>query len=422
VRHRCVRVGRLWGAVGLTLLAVTCLSFPAPAQATYHGRNGRIAGVGSANGYTYLEGEYPDGLLVPFHRLADSWLRYPVFSPLGTRLAYLDVPAGGTPSVRVIGWKGTNDHVIRVGDFQTLSWSSDGRQIFGAFGCIDCAPVIYAFNSDGTGGVRVLAPFPAGTIADSGAGEPEESPNGKLIVFLTDVGSREPEIWSMHPDASHLARLTYTPNKTDVELYKSQLDWAPDSSMLTFGEELQNSAGAIIYRVVVMDADGSHQRQIAAGFNPVFEPNGRFIVYQANDGSMRQIHPDGTGDGPYPYPITSTYQNLFQGPPVTWQALPGTTTPKIPVSIVFTRRPAEINVQATLGVARSHEEVSADLYHLVGSRWVLVGADRRLTPSTGTYFQGLNQQLSGTCLLRFHYFGDPRYLPLTVTKTFTCHS
>lgn len=411
-----------WASLSALAAVLACLALPDRVEATYPGRNGQLGGLAwRADGFSMLAREYPDGLLTQFHRVPGSWVRFPMYSPRGTRLVYYAFSVLGEGSVHVTAWNGGGDHVIRHGQFQTLSWSSDGRQIFGSFGCVDCPPVIYAFNSDGSGGVRTLAPFPAGTTAPGGAGDPEESPNGKEIVFLTDMGSREPEIWSMHPDASHLTRLTFTHNETDVELYKSRPDWSPDSSEITFSEELQNSSGAVVDKVVVMDADGSHQRRIATGVSPLFAPTGRFILYEADDGTMRRIDPDGTNDRPYPYTITSTYQASFAGPPLTWQSLPGTKAAKLPVTISFTAGPAEIHVRAVLGPRRAHERVTARLWQRVGARWVLRSQDTRLTGAAGNYSRDLNQQLSGTCLLRFHYYGDPRYLPRTVARVFTCH-
>jgi WD40-like Beta Propeller Repeat len=402
-------------ANSLAVAAAGLLAWPGAASATFPGRNGQLATLGwPSSGYSTIRHVYPNGDQPARIAADEKWLAYPSYSPNGMRIVYT-VRGSGGETVWSARWNGTDRRAIRNGGYQTPSWSADGRRIVAGFAC-DCQPKLYIFASNGSGDVRVLSPFPAATVSYIGAIGPAWSPAGRLIAFIADVGTREEEVYSVHPDGSGLRRLTYTTVNGDYTLYKSRLDWSPDGSRLTFSENVQLAGGAIGSKVIVMNADGSHQRAIADGNQPLFSPNGRFVVYTSRDGSLRRIDADGRHDAPYPYPMPFQF-----GDPEAWQPLPGTRRPSLHVAIRYTRLPAEIVLDATVGPARGRELVTARLYHRVQDDWVLVAADQRLTGRRGRYREGLEPQLSGTCLLRFHYFGDPQYLPVSRSLTFSCH-
>lgn len=166
---------------------------------------------------------------------------------------------------------------------------------------------IYSSSADGRG-MRRLTRNPAydaeGTL----------SPDGTTIVF-TSLRNGDLDIYTMRVDGSHLKRLTHTlgydggpffsPDGKQI-VYRA---WHPqtgtDSSDYTTLIR-QNLVRPVRMEIWVMDADGSHQRQISnlggANFAPYFHPDGRRIIFASNHKNPRSrnfdlyvINVDGTG-------------------------------------------------------------------------------------------------------------------------------
>lgn len=166
---------------------------------------------------------------------------------------------------------------------------------------------IYSASADGRG-MRRLTRNPAydaeGTL----------SPDGTTIVF-TSLRNGDLDIYTMRVDGSHLKRLTHTlgydggpffsPDGKQI-VYRA---WHPqtgtDSSDYTTLIR-QNLVRPVRMEIWVMDADGSHQRQISnlggANFAPYFHPDGRRIIFASNHKNPRSrnfdlyvINVDGTG-------------------------------------------------------------------------------------------------------------------------------
>jgi Tol biopolymer transport system component len=139
------------------------------------------------------------------------------------------------------------------------------------------------------------------------------SPNGKRIVF-TSIRDGDLEIYSMNLDGSDVRRLTYEPG------YDGGAFYSPDSRQIVYRGSRPAGAELERYRVLlkdalvepgqleiyVMDADGSHKRQVthygAASFAPYFHPSGKKIIFASNmnDPSGRNfdlylVNLDGTG-------------------------------------------------------------------------------------------------------------------------------
>lgn len=97
--------------------------------------------------------------------------------------------------------------------------------------------------------------------------------NGTRIVFMTDIdGNRE--IYSMLPDGTDFLRLT---SNSDQDL---DPQWSPDGSQIVF---ISNRNG-LRNQVYVMDADGSNVRRVTTDDNsfhdfPSWSPDGNRILY-----------------------------------------------------------------------------------------------------------------------------------------------
>jgi TolB protein len=151
-----------------------------------------------------------------------------------------------------------------------------------------------AVRPDGRGTRVVLTNVTADGL---GAYEPAWSPDGERLAFVVARPNHvhdyagDGAIYVMAADGSSLARLT-------PHVDAAQPAWSPDGDRIVFvrgqGQEM-----------VVMDADGSHQRVIARAAHyyqsPTWSPDGRWIAYQSNHPadteylSVFAVHPDGTG-------------------------------------------------------------------------------------------------------------------------------
>ena len=142
------------------------------------------------------------------------------------------------------------------------------------------------------------------------------SPDGRTIVF-TSLKDGDLEIYTMRADGSHVRRLTNTPG------YDGGPWWSPDGKQIVYrawhygpgdSAALSQYQDLLTQRLVrpnrmelwVMNADGSHQRQLTnlggANFGPAWAPGGKQIVFASNHVNPRSrnfdlylINLDGSG-------------------------------------------------------------------------------------------------------------------------------
>jgi len=140
------------------------------------------------------------------------------------------------------------------------------------------------------------------------------SPDGKTIVF-TSLRNGDLDIYTMRVDGTHLTRLTHTLG------YDGGPFFSPDGKTIVYrawhpqtaGDSAdyktliaQNTVRPVRMEIWVMDADGSHQRQVTnlggANFAPYFHPDGRRIIFASNYKNPRSrnfdlylVNLDGTG-------------------------------------------------------------------------------------------------------------------------------
>ena len=181
---------------------------------------------------------------------------------------------------------------------------------------------VFVSNADGSN-LRQL------TTEDGYDAEATFSPAGDRIVF-TSTRDGDLELYSMAPDGSDVVRLTDRPG------YDGGAFYSPDGSKIIWradypeeGPELDDymrllAEGLIRpgeLEILVMDADGSNQRQVTnvggANFAPYWHPSGEKIIFSSNhhdpdgrDFELYMINLDGTG-------LTQiTYSEGFDGFPV----------------------------------------------------------------------------------------------------------
>jgi Tol biopolymer transport system component len=119
--------------------------------------------------------------------------------------------------------------------------------------------------------------FVAGLVAAAPSFGAFPGENGK-IAFESDRQGGDEDIWTIDPDGRHLVNLTLKSKADDMAP-----NWRADGLKIAFMSDrvtATNPEGD--FEIFVMDADGSHQRQIT--FNalddeqPAWSPDGRRIV------------------------------------------------------------------------------------------------------------------------------------------------
>ena len=113
---------------------------------------------------------------------------------------------------------------------------------------------------------------------------PDWSPDGRRIAFVAPSVERGTDVYVIDADGRHRGRITRTPGRDeDVP------DWSPDGRRLVV-----QRAG----RVVVIGADGLHERVLGVGSEPAWSPDGRriaFIAARAGVTDVYSIEPSGYG-------------------------------------------------------------------------------------------------------------------------------
>ena len=146
---------------------------------------------------------------------------------------------------------------------------------------------IFVANADGSN-VRQL------TTEDGYDAEATFSPRGDRIVF-TSLRDGDLDLYSMAPDGSDVVRLTDRPG------YDGGAFYSPDGSQIIWRAHYPQEGGELAdYRrlleqglirpgeleIMVMNADGSNQRQVTsiggANFAPYWHPDGDRVVFSSN--------------------------------------------------------------------------------------------------------------------------------------------
>jgi TolB protein len=241
----------------------------------------------------------------------------PVPSPDGRKLTLHN----SLNQVLVMNADGTGRKRLATGDPSSVVWSPDGKRL------VFRGPSagLSIIGADGKGGRRLTR--------KSADAEPAWSPDGKRVAFArsgTGLMLVDPdgsnlrvfrrlrgEVGQLHwahsgrsvtflhrprPETAYArsdlvtvsvpaGRLLSRVPRVDVEFVR--VAWSPDGRHLAYTEYRYRS-----WRIVVMDADGSERRSIAGGRDPVWSPDGRTIVYLADERpggtQLRSIRPDGT--------------------------------------------------------------------------------------------------------------------------------
>jgi Tol biopolymer transport system component len=124
------------------------------------------------------------------------------------------------------------------------------------------------------GSIFAITCFCLAACASAASGE--EPPRGK-IVYTAPSG----DLWTINADGSHRRRLTRSGPATDYSP-----SWAPNGRRIVFrterGKYVRDPHGSGAQGIFVINADGTHERQIqprTGGLFPAWAPNGKKIAY-----------------------------------------------------------------------------------------------------------------------------------------------
>jgi Tol biopolymer transport system component len=287
-----VRGGLLLALGVVSLLAI----LPVISWATYPGQNGRIAFSGQLGGGLFADDDIysvrPDG--TSFERLTTNNLyEYsPAWSANGRRLAFVRENHVQVFTMRADG--SDKERVTHENGAPRLAgpyFSPNGRRI--VYG--DGGGHLIKIRSDGTNRRAIIK----GAVLQ----DPAYSPRGERIVFAGRPRGRSSGIWTVHPDRSHLRRLTGRSNSyycdgspTGACVSDTAPDYSPDGSHIAFSR-CDYGTYPPDCDIYVMRANGSYQRSIwhahdAFTHGLAYSPEGDRIVFSF-------------------YPDSATFENVY---------------------------------------------------------------------------------------------------------------
>ena len=290
--HLPALLGTLAAAV-LVACAVALLAVSGEAEATFPGKNGRIAY--NSNGVIYTIN--PDGSAKT--KVANTRVSgYPIdYSPTGKKITYTSYE-GFNDGKDTGRRKDVEIYTIKVGggaktnvtnnnrDDEDSSYSPDGKRI--AYTHWDGHDLeIYTINTNGTGTFQVT---------NNGTNEftPSYSPDGKKIVFSGEYRklffpwtyAAPPEIYTIGVHGKNRVRLTNNATNDGFPVY------SPDGKRIAAWSE----KGQYIYTIGV---HGGGKSKVVGGSEPSYSPDGRRIAYTGSrfferDPEIYTINVDGS--------------------------------------------------------------------------------------------------------------------------------
>lgn len=133
----------------------------------------------------------------------------------------------------------------------------------------------------------VIKPILATTANED---NPQVSPDGTRILYQSDAGGGEFDVWVMGIDGSNQTQLTDNPDRD------ANASWSPDGSRIVYRARVDGNSD-----IWIMDADGSNPQRLTddpgGDYDPVFSPDGSKIVFTSDRSGNFDIwvmEPDGS--------------------------------------------------------------------------------------------------------------------------------
>lgn len=252
----------------------------------------RIAFVSNRNGKNEIFTMAADGSAqtkISGHQTA---VYSPAVSPDGTKVAYV-VESSVNYDIYIMNIDGTGVKQL-TGDGRNSwpAWSPDGTKL--AYQKSQSG--IWTMNADGTGQAEISVTLPANMY---GLTQPCWSPDGTKIA-VTGSYSTSANIYYIDVAASSLHQLSY-----NIGMNMGPA-WSPDGAKIVFGC-FSNIGSDAIYKIYVMSADGSGQKELNSSdissfsYKYSWSPDGSRIAFsecRSGDNGYMQVYvmnSDGSG-------------------------------------------------------------------------------------------------------------------------------
>jgi Tol biopolymer transport system component len=260
------------------ICALSLVAVPTEAGAAFPGSNGNIAFT--RNNHIWVV--RPNGEQV---NLGTG--HHPVYSPDGTRIAFVRFPGRRRAHIWTMASNGTGRTEVTSGPTfdSSPSWSPDGARIVFSRGLAGYPADIYTVAVDPPLSEPVAVTSTWGNEFDT-----EWSPDGTRIAFGVDIcigGPCSLRIGVVNADGSHYTLITSV-GATDVDP-----NWSPDSSSLVFASD-RHGEFEQDYDLYTIPADGGTTRRMTRATGPVVDrepvwsPDGTRIafVHQSAGGAV----------------------------------------------------------------------------------------------------------------------------------------
>ncbi len=200
------------------------------------------------------------------------------WSPDSTRIAYTAM-AGGHPQLFVASLDGSAAVPIGPADIEGQSpvWSPDGRQVAFKGGHFNKDRGIYVMNADGTGApLRLTPPSRAQVSPDVMFSAPVWSLNRDLIAYSAIVDDGGSHVFVVSSRGGDPRDVSGPPGVSDWSPA-----WSPDGEWLAWRAGQDSVAG----QFVVARPDGTERSVLPppVGGAPVWSPDGRHLIGSSNN-------------------------------------------------------------------------------------------------------------------------------------------
>ncbi|MBI3246515.1 MAG: Tol-Pal system beta propeller repeat protein TolB [Deltaproteobacteria bacterium] len=194
----------------------------------------------------------------------------PSWNPTGSALTYISYKQGGPYPYRLDLFSGQGSRLSSMVGYSSR-WSPDGSMIAASLeqgGDLD----LFLLSPEGST-IRHLTENSEIDIS------PAWSPDGQRLAFCSNR-SGSPQIYIMNINGGSIRRLTFTGN------YNTSPAWSPKGDLIAYTSRLSG------FRIMSIRASGGEPHEVAAGEDPSWSPDGRYLVFSSR-GRLRIASKDG---------------------------------------------------------------------------------------------------------------------------------
>jgi Tol biopolymer transport system component len=282
-RRRILYLPVMVAAAVLVACLVALLALSERAQASFPGKNGRIAYLDRSESGDYeIYSMKPDG--TDRKRVTDDSANdyAPDISPDAKKIAFVSLRSGAN---KIYAMKAGGTAVRNLSGSEDgeagPAWSPSGTKI-----AFEKDGDVWVMDADGSNR-KNLTDTPPVNGYEVRELDPAYSPDGTRIAFYKETfRPHDVDLYTIAADGTQLRQVTDFPGK------EYSPDWSPSGNRLVYVRSTRNSG----QRISTIGPDGTGKKVIAQdGYAPVFSPDGKWIAF-TRDGELFKIKSDGSGD------------------------------------------------------------------------------------------------------------------------------